>query len=148
LSALPPASFATTATDRTSAREIAAPISCTAILISGPTDAVKTGLSLAGIAAKAFSTLFSMLSFGAMAGRKRTRQQARDEAQAAGNIETRHARDFAAEQQAREAAFDWQQHAQKTAQQEQDLSFAARYGTPPTREANLDREQNRRGLHS
>ena len=31
-------------------------------------------------------------------------------------------------------------HAQKTGQQEQDLSFAARYGTPPTREANIGRE--------
>ena len=42
----------------------------------------------------------------------------------------------------REEARDWQQHAQKTQQQERDLSFAQRYGTPPTAEANLGREHD------
>jgi hypothetical protein len=75
-------------------------------------------------------------------GPKPTRQQAHDTAQARGNEETLHARDYAATVQAKETEFDDRMHAQKTSQQEQDLSFAARYGTPPTREANLGREHD------
>jgi hypothetical protein len=74
------------------------------------------------------------------AGPKPTRQQAHEAAQARGNEETLHARDYAATVQARETEFDEQMHALKTSQQQEDLSFAQRYGTPPTREANLGRD--------
>jgi hypothetical protein len=33
-------------------------------------------------------------------------------------------------------------HDLKTSQQQEDLSFAQRYGTPPTREANMGRERD------
>lgn len=110
--------------------------------VAAVADAASTALSLSGIAAKAFAGFFRMFSFGAMAEPKQTRQQMRNEAQAAGNVETQHAHEVAAGVQAIETARDWQQHAQKTTQQEQDLSLSARFGTPPTREANIGRERD------
>jgi hypothetical protein len=79
---------------------------------------------------------------GLFGGPKDTKAQAEQKAKAATNEETLHARDYAATVQANEAEFDDRMHAQKTSQQEQDLSFAARFGTPPTREANIGREHD------
>lgn len=69
-----------------------------------------------------------------------TRQEAEGMQRAA---DERHAEaaDLAAIEE-REEARDWQQHAQKTQEQEKNLSFAQRYGTPPTAEANLGREHD------
>jgi hypothetical protein len=103
-------------------------------------EAVRPTLKLAGIAAKVFSAVYDFAFGWATAEPALTPQQVRDEAQAAGNVETLHTRATADEAQAKEAAHDWAMHAQKTAQQEQDLTFAQRFGTPPTREANLGRE--------
>lgn len=74
---------------------------------------------------------------GLFGGPKLTRQQAHDTAQARGNEETLHADAVAAHTAERETARDWEHHAEKTRNQEQDLSFSARFGTPPTREATV-----------
>ena len=71
-----------------------------------------------------------------------TKQQVHDQAQAEGNVETIHAHDYAATVQAKEAEFDDRMHDLKTNQQQEDLSFSRRYGTPPTREANLGRDRD------
>ncbi len=71
---------------------------------------------------------------------KDTKAQAEQKVRAATNEETLHARDYAASIPSQEAEFDERMHAQKTADQQQDLSFYQRYGAPPTREANLGRD--------
>jgi hypothetical protein len=71
-----------------------------------------------------------------------TKQQVHEKAQAEGNIETRHAQDYAATAQAKEAEFDDRMHDLKTSQQQEDLSFSQRYGRPPTREAREGRERD------
>jgi hypothetical protein len=101
----------------------------------------KTG-KLARVAEKVFETAFGLLFGAFMAGPKDTKSQAEQKAKAATNEETLHAEAYAAVTQAKEAEFDDRMHAQKTSQQEQDLSFAARFGTPPTREANIGREHD------
>ena len=77
-----------------------------------------------------------------MGGPKQTRQQQRDAAQARGNLETRDARDYAAHVAQREAEHEDRIHAAKTTQQEVDLRLAATLGTPPTAEANLNRDEH------
>jgi hypothetical protein len=101
--------------------------------------ALHTTSGLLGGAAKMVEALGDFLG-GLFGGPKLTRQQAHEAAQARGNEETLHARDYAATVQAQEAEFDERMHALKTSQQQEDLSFAQRYGTPPTREANLGRD--------
>jgi len=101
-----------------------------------------TGRAAGGIARIVGDALSGIANFFTGGAPKLTQQQVHERAQAAGNVETQHARSVAAEEQANEEARDWQQHAQKRAQQEEDLGFAARYGTPPTREANLGRERD------
>ena len=49
---------------------------------------------------------------------------------------------FLCVRQPKEAEFDDRMHDLKTSQQQEDLSFAQRYGTPPTREANMGRERD------
>jgi hypothetical protein len=100
-----------------------------------------TGKALA-VAAKVFETGFNLVFGWAMAGPKLTLQQTKDNARAESNEETQHAHAFAAMTRAEEQDFDWRQHAQKTAQQEQDLSLSARFKTPPTREANIGRDRD------
>ena len=94
-----------------------------------------------GSAAKIVSAIGDFLG-GLFGGPKDTKAQAEQKMKAATNEETLHARDYAATVQAKEAEFDDRMHAQKTSQQEQDLSFSARFGTPPTREANIGREHD------
>ena len=110
-----------------------------------PVAAVAEVLDVAGGflggAAKIVTAIGDFLG-GLFGGPKPTRQQAHETMQARGNEETLHARDYAATVQAKETEFDDRMHAQKTSQQEQDLSFSARYGTPPTREANIGREHD------
>jgi len=50
-----------------------------------------------------------------------TKEQAHQKAQAAGNLETLHARAYDAAQQEKEAAVDWQQFEQNRARQYDDL---------------------------
>jgi Relaxase/Mobilisation nuclease domain len=114
---------------------------------SASAAAIDTGIhatgKLLGGASKIVGSLFGAISnlFGDTEP-KLTRQQVHDKAQAAGNIETQHAHDVAAAMRANDAEHDDRQHAQKTAQQEQDLSLSIRFGTPPTREANIGRERD------
>jgi hypothetical protein len=56
-----------------------------------------------------------------------------------GNLEAQAAEAAAAEAQENTAAHDWLQHEASRAQNEQNLSLAQRFGTPPTSEANLSR---------
>jgi hypothetical protein len=112
-----------------------------------PAEAVDTALDAAGGllggAAKIIGAFFSALSsFFGDSGPKLTRQQAKEVLQAEGNIETAHARDYAAGVRAKEAEFDDRMHAQKTSQQQEDLSASFHFGTPPTREANLGRQRD------
>ena len=95
-----------------------------------------------GLARIVGDVLGGVFNFFAGGPPKLTRQQAHQKAQAKGNVETRHARDVAAAAREYEAARGWQMHAQKTGQQQQDLSLSERFGTPPTREANIGRERD------
>jgi hypothetical protein len=58
---------------------------------------------------------------------------------ATGNLEAQAAEAAAAAVQENAAAHDWLQHEASRAQNEQNLSLAERFGTPPTSEANLSR---------
>jgi hypothetical protein len=58
---------------------------------------------------------------------------------ATGNLEAQAAEAAAADAQENVAAHDWLQHEASRAQNEQNLSLAERFGTPPTSEANLSR---------
>jgi hypothetical protein len=98
----------------------------------------KTG-KLAKAVEKVFETAFGLLFGAFMAGPKDTQAQAEQKEKAATNEETLHARDYAAHVQAKEAEFDEQMHAQKTADQQQDLRSSQRSGRPATREANIGR---------
>lgn len=112
--------------------------------VAAAAEAVSTGLSFTGKLAKAFSTVFSMLSFGAMAEPKQTVQQMRDEAQARGNDENLHAEGFAAHVQAAATEHDDRTEAQKKAQQESDLRLARTLGILATQESTLNRSEDER----
>jgi len=71
---------------------------------------------------------------------KLTEGQIHDRLQAAGNLETLHAAAFAEAQQAHEAEKDEQIFRADQQVQQANLSFAERYGVPPTSEAVLGRE--------
>jgi Ti-type conjugative transfer relaxase TraA len=71
---------------------------------------------------------------------KLTAGQVHDRLQAAGNLETLHAAAVAEAQQAHEAEKDEQIFRADQQQQQANLSFAERYGLPPTSEAVLGRE--------
>ncbi len=101
----------------------------------------KTGRAV-GLVGKLVEGTLGLLFGPFMAPPKDTKAQAEQKVKAATNEETLHAEAYAAQVEAKEAEFDDRMHAQKTAQQEQDLSFAARFGTPPTREANIGREND------
>ena len=105
---------------------------------------IKQGFSLAGGAGRILSAfadrLLALFDFGFGASAAPTRQEAEGMERAADERQAE-AADYAAQQET-ETARDWQQHAQKTQQQERNLSFAQRYGTPPTAEANLGREHD------
>lgn len=72
---------------------------------------------------------------------KLTTQQVHEHLQAAGNVETLHARDLAAAARAHEAAHDWQSVMTINHQQEKDLRLAQSIGTPATAEASLNRDE-------
>jgi hypothetical protein len=104
-----------------------------------PADRVAGGIL--GHLAKVMETLGGLLFGFGLAEPKQTAQQRRDEAQAAGNIEDRHAREAASVARADEFAREWQAHDFKTAQQEKDVRLAQMLGTNPTAEANLGRDE-------
>lgn len=86
---------------------------------------------LGGLAKTVENMLGGLLDFF-VGGPKLTLQQLRDQEKAETNLETLHARAYAAEEQQKSADQDeliWQQNKQ---QQEADQSFAALYGAPPT----------------
>jgi hypothetical protein len=101
------------------------------------------GGKILGSTVKAFETGFNLMFGWAMAPPKLTRQQAHDEARAENNVETLHAQAVAAAARVDEREADWRQHAQKTAQQENDLRLAQTLGIPPTAEAALGRDRER-----
>ncbi|MGE0280196.1 MAG: MobQ family relaxase [Rhizobiaceae bacterium] len=104
--------------------------------------AVGPALNLAGRAAKIFAALYDAAFGWATAEPKQTAQQMRDEIKAATSEESLQADTYAAHVQAKDAEHDDRMEAQKKAQREQDLSLSARFGTPPTREANIGRERD------
>jgi hypothetical protein len=72
-----------------------------------------------------------------------TRQQVHDALQAnVGNLEKDHAQAVDAAQRADDAAYEQQAHELKTAEQQANLSFSQRYGTPPTSEATLGKDRD------
>jgi Ti-type conjugative transfer relaxase TraA len=71
---------------------------------------------------------------------KLTESQIHDRLQAAGNLETLHAAAYAEAQQVHEAETDERIFRADQQQQQANLSFAGRYGLPPTSEAVLGRE--------
>jgi hypothetical protein len=76
------------------------------------------------------------------AGPKLTRQQARDQARAETNEENLHARAYDAAMRQTEAERDERIFNQDRQQQQEDMSLSQRFGTPPTREANVGREHD------
>jgi MobA/MobL family len=82
----------------------------------------RTARKAAEVIGKAFETGFNILFGAFMAAAKPTKQQRHEKAQAAGNIETIHAHNVAAEKEATEERRDWHQHAEKTDRQERELA--------------------------
>ena len=105
------------------------------------TDRVASRISgsLASMAEGMLAGLFSIFGGG---GPKLTRQQTRDQAKAETNEETLHASAYDAATRQNEAERDERIFNQDRQQQQADMSLSERFGTPPTREANLGREHD------
>jgi hypothetical protein len=99
--------------------------------------AISAAAAILGSVADKIGGLFDFLA-GPTAPPTREEAEGQERAAAERQME---AAELAAIQE-REEARDWQQHAEKTQQQERNLSFAQRYGTPPTAEAQLGREHD------
>jgi hypothetical protein len=97
-----------------------------------------------GLARVADIILGGLFSFFGAAEPKLTAQQVHQKEQARGNDETLTAQAYAAGEQTKAEDHDWRMAEQKRQQQDNDLSFAQRFGTPPTQEANLGRERDER----
>ena len=109
------------------------PIRTAREMFDGIEDALELGTKAASGAAsrlaKAVENVLSgIFSFFGAAEPKLTPQQSRDQARAAGNEETLHARAYAAHEQQTEAERDERIFNQDRQQQQEDL--AARYGVP------------------
>jgi Relaxase/Mobilisation nuclease domain len=104
---------------------------------------IKAAGKAANIAAKAIESAVSgIFSFFGGAEPKLTRQQTRDRAKAETNEETLHAHAYDVAMQRKEAEADERIFNQDRQQQQEDMSLSARFGTPPTREANRGREHD------
>ena len=114
-------------------------------MFDGIEDALELGTKTASGAAsrlaKAVENVLSgIFSFFGAAEPKLTPQQSRDQARAAGNEETLHARAYAAHEQQTEAERDERIFNQDRQQQQEDL--AARYGVPGRNSAGRDRARD------
>jgi hypothetical protein len=77
-------------------------------------------------------------------GPKLTAQQIHEQRQAEGNVETRHAREVAAERAELEAEHDERLVREILAQREKDVRLSEQFGTPATAEANLGRSEGQK----
>jgi hypothetical protein len=75
--------------------------------------------------------------------KKPTAQEVHDRAQAAGNVETQHAKAYELAREEGDLRLQRTLDEIRRSAEERDVSFAQRYGRPPTREANRDEGHER-----